>query len=638
MENVKNFRYLPVVAGALMLFASCQDEDFGYTSKQIAYRENFEKSFGNIDPNQNWDLFGQLAAGGETRGMGTRATTSTSIGDIQITDLPKVELTKSEATAYAQMLPESESTSSKYGETNLGRVTQNFSVQLTELELYPVYWNTSGSNTIGLYYYADASTTGAEKITGIDGVDYYVVRVPIMGGKTNLEYYKTEGGGEVRIHEYQITNDAALYHGLLKEKYPTKYIVADGTQKDKYGEIITNGSLIVAVADCYEVLNGYTAGVASDLATGYPSRFVCKNSSDLYEITSSIKTYNSCSEQNVGTHFTRDGAEGLRSQGVKVILPTSTKIGMYLQQELNIFYSESNLNYNIDFGGTDGVKPACHVATFTQKDESGVDVLDKDGKPIRFLCFEDWYNVQNFDLNDLVFRVYGFDNPGTTIVDNDEYDETAILVCEDLGDFDFDYNDVVLKLNYHESETKTYTKNSQGVVTNVTSSGVEKALTVTALAAGGANQTTVAIGSYSWGEIHDLLGGAAPSIINAGAKMGAEGQSLKMTASTNPKMPDYTHSETQKYLSQLFANGDIKISTKSDGANTNDSGINLVSSADYKTKGSPTMILLPADYEWCQERQPIDKVYPGFTQWVSDATLTNWLSSKASGTGKYTKR
>lgn len=35
---------------------SCQDEDFGYTAEQIAYRTNFEKAFGKISPDQTWDL------------------------------------------------------------------------------------------------------------------------------------------------------------------------------------------------------------------------------------------------------------------------------------------------------------------------------------------------------------------------------------------------------------------------------------------------------------------------------------------------------------------------------------------------------------------------------------------------------
>lgn len=42
-----------------IILAGCQDEDFGYTAQEIrtaAFRKNFEKEFGKIDADQNWDL------------------------------------------------------------------------------------------------------------------------------------------------------------------------------------------------------------------------------------------------------------------------------------------------------------------------------------------------------------------------------------------------------------------------------------------------------------------------------------------------------------------------------------------------------------------------------------------------------
>lgn len=49
------FSSLGILASAL-LFSGCQDEDYGYTSEQIAYRTNFEKMYGKIDPDQIWDF------------------------------------------------------------------------------------------------------------------------------------------------------------------------------------------------------------------------------------------------------------------------------------------------------------------------------------------------------------------------------------------------------------------------------------------------------------------------------------------------------------------------------------------------------------------------------------------------------
>lgn len=35
-------------------FSACQEEDFGYTARQINYESEFAKTFGKIDPKQNW--------------------------------------------------------------------------------------------------------------------------------------------------------------------------------------------------------------------------------------------------------------------------------------------------------------------------------------------------------------------------------------------------------------------------------------------------------------------------------------------------------------------------------------------------------------------------------------------------------
>lgn len=49
------FSSLGILASAL-LFSGCQDEDYGYTSEQIAYRTNFEKMYGKVAEDQTWDF------------------------------------------------------------------------------------------------------------------------------------------------------------------------------------------------------------------------------------------------------------------------------------------------------------------------------------------------------------------------------------------------------------------------------------------------------------------------------------------------------------------------------------------------------------------------------------------------------
>ncbi len=533
------FRGLFVCLSAISL-ASCQEYDGGFSESQIkeaAYAKNFVKAFGEIDPNQNWDLFGQMANGGVSRSL-TRAG-----GTITVTDLGEsyyMDIFQEDATAYQKMLPESNAREREYAETNLGRVTQNFSAYTTELTLYPIWWNTDGSDVIGIYYYSDSSDTNATEVTGTDGKKYYIVKTQVYANKTHIRAWR----------------------------WGTTWI-------------------------------------------------------------------NPGSESNIGTVWGWSDISYMQSMPIKVTIPSSVgKIGFYIDNAGNVSYSESKLNAKVTFSD-EGQKEACFVATYVDTDASGNQVTDSDGKPVRYLCFEDWMvGATNFDLNDIVFRVYGLDEGGSKIVDEDEYDETAILVCEDLGDFDYDYNDVVLKLNYREHETKTYNRDAQGNVTSVSSSGVEKSFSITAMAAGGANKSDVYYGSTKWGEIHELLGGSAPTIINADDEMGDEGETITLTGTD---VPTYSRTTT-KFLSQVFSNGYIQIKTYSNGRNESDDAANLLTSDGYKTTGAPMMILLPADYLWCQEKKFIEDVYPGFTEWVGDATLTNWLSSRSSGNGLFTDR
>lgn len=80
---MKYCHYLFVALGitSAAILASCQDEDFGYTSDQIAYRTNFEKTFGKVSDIPTWDFSSYnlarlgLAGGPGASGM-TRASYS----------------------------------------------------------------------------------------------------------------------------------------------------------------------------------------------------------------------------------------------------------------------------------------------------------------------------------------------------------------------------------------------------------------------------------------------------------------------------------------------------------------------------------------------------------------------------------
>lgn len=60
----KSIKFLPLLATGL-LAVGCQDYDAGFTEADIVakkYATNFEKAFGDIDPNQNWSMAQQVTA------------------------------------------------------------------------------------------------------------------------------------------------------------------------------------------------------------------------------------------------------------------------------------------------------------------------------------------------------------------------------------------------------------------------------------------------------------------------------------------------------------------------------------------------------------------------------------------------
>ena len=72
-----------LLSASVAFVSSCQDyEPYNDQHLQdVAYTHEFERQIGKIDPNQNWDLFGQLA---RKKNIGTRAP---SADEITVTNL-----------------------------------------------------------------------------------------------------------------------------------------------------------------------------------------------------------------------------------------------------------------------------------------------------------------------------------------------------------------------------------------------------------------------------------------------------------------------------------------------------------------------------------------------------------------------
>ena len=524
-----------VLSASAAFVSSCQDyEPYNDQHLQnVAYTHEFERQIGKIDPNQNWDLFGQLA---RKKKIGTRAPKASEIIVTELnTNADTIHVTRADNAEYQKVLPEGaggsiwQNPNLSYEDTNLGRVVQDFVATAHEFTIAPVHWTTSGNDIIGIYWYTDDESEATETIMGADGELYWIVTKPIITGKTRLQYHNNSG-----IHNIPTGPD-----------------------------------------DCGHV-------------------------------------------------FTQYNADYLVSHPVKVQVPEEIPYyGFYLQQNSKQ-YSEAKLNTHIvNFGD----KQPSYVATFNIQRDIDADYHDDRD----YLCFEDWFNNGDFDLNDLVFRVEGFDEQA--VIDQTTVNENAILVCEDLKEYDFDFNDIAIELNYTEEIDRQYEFDHQKGQYYITKVDTIQSLKVTAMAAGGAYESMVTINNQEWGEIHALLNESPVptdpkkhAIINAsGTYTDLHGQSMLLTKAQLPKKNvGIGDGQYPTYLSQLFdTDGFFKIVSKEDG-----NAVKIISNNSFKGKGegtAPQMMLLPDYFEWPQEQKYIVEAYTGFDEWVQDVTKTNWI-------------
>lgn len=615
-----------LLAGTLALVSSCQDYE-PFSDQQIhdvAYTHEFERKFGKIDPNQNWDLFGQLARhiGPETRAIMAVEPTVTE-GD----KAPK-EISIDDYDNYTLLLPEINRGNNDYGHSNLGQVTQDFLSTARDIWLYPVNWITTANDEIGIYWYVDEDDASDPSIITKMGKDdhlYYIkTKSIIANNKSNLEIV------------YELYEPDYLGRTELR-----KFI---GDDYNRVGATASNGNPVSPLTYVYD---GYRSNYRGD-----------PDGNGNYQATEfrDNVSYNFFSKEEMESRGIK--RQYLVAHPVHIHIPNEiTQYGFYVHNcgaqyawhnDKVARFSEWKLNSaeSIEQNGTYHMS---YTATFNINNLRPI--LESHGGEIpddnnQYLCFEDWvYDNGSWgdaDLNDVVYIAEGLDD--ATIKDNSAITENAILVCEDLKSFDFDFNDIVLGLTYKEEDAKTYEwidDESELTLPNGTvlapywrvkkSDATSETLTITPMAAGGAYETTVYIGEISHGEIHALLKEAStPSdpknheIINAGATYD-DNRGVRPIGPTDIMSffeGSWDVGEGKTYpthLSQIFAQGYIRLECYDGTAKQ------LVSSNQYAEGNAPQMMLLPHYFEWPREMVYISDAYSGFSEWVEDITKTNWI-------------
>lgn len=627
------------VMAALPLATSCTDYDNGFDEAAIRYNQNFRELFGDIDPNQDWNLVRQLAEknGG---GMNTRAY---DYGD-NVADA------------------NSPNRNEWYKDENLNR-NGKIPGWPDEIITYP-------DRAVKTFYVEGQGDgdRGANRVTYKKEDEVDVTKDQPIGDLTEEEVIYVSQW--FRSH-YKPTSLKANWknfyiqhvsHDVDREIYQDakgNYTCDEGERKINFPIYNANGTILS------DESNNKDEEFAMNQLWAKREDGVWQHLYNFnYEIGNRFEKF----DRAPGFVLTEDGKPTKTRTGNQADYnPTSRKIMLYTGVGTNDFsyhcnYDESryrkwvmvHLEFDIPQEGTCDI----HQMQCTNHHYNGYylgfdyqaykETYDGNGNIEKYVYRQRDGFYSNWIVK-LTFTKYFNDDenpedpePDPT-PDDDEEDPTppstmgeqGLLVCEDLGDYDFDFNDIVLKLQ-HIKKTDT---------------DPDK-LRITAMAAGGTlpskiyyknEETPVVVDGVS--EIHALLNSRNQNLtpINAGPQFGKEGKSWTVDIS-DEDMAEVERIAQEKIgyglASYVFDKGYIKIKVDDKTwISKIRSGYQYHTDEDGYTEGKvPQMMFLPLGFQWPQEEKRIDRAYPKFAEWVGDITVTDWYKYENSDKTKVTKR
>ncbi len=656
MKSLLSF-FVPAAMMSLMV-AGCSDYDNGYDTNAIKFAQEFRKTFGDIDPEQDWNLAERgtvtvstmkesevkiyaltgdeytivgdyqgvkgtqmlgfdmvegtksiLVTDGETAqktvpgGVVAFGSTRTTYGGNDVVKIDKIEnenglYLETTGKTYRKYVEfKSMDDYSKIFETvpeigfrdprnktNLNKVPSNFHYTSNgSFIIYPIFWNTSSLNTLGVYY-----KNGDE-----------IVKVPVYKHKEGNEvqyvgnlrkdadwsnHYETNGHFDTKDKilswtesNYNQVGDLGFDGNLISQGYKyltinaemlestTQYRIYFRDKKNSDNQHIVSvnqsGSYTIdlstvpndIVTNCTILISG--GGNSQTGSVKVNSMYLWSDVVALHNFEGTDEAHFRCDaifEQGDG----KFNGQKILAQGIKVDIQEGTVFGMYLEKTENAgtanaktytFYSESELNnpesdtskgvVGVGYGVIDDDNGRVTEVTDLNNPKSHpcyASAFDVDG--LQYLGFEDWPNIYNnsdFDLNDMLFA---FDGCKPTII-NEEPDKW-LLACEDLGgSFDIDYNDVVFAVEHISGQNKAK---------------------LTPLAAGGTLASyiyfqdplsTTGNRNKLFGEIHQLFG-AEPvksgefEIVNARHRFEKTAQTIEFDVDENWTLAYYSTGET----------------------------------------------------------------------------------------------
>lgn len=555
MKKLISKHALVVIAAGGMLFTSCGDHDmFNPNYKKNEYAANWETKFGKIDPAQDWS-------------MATTVKATVNVAREGNFTVKVYSSNPADKTQQAYLL-------AKTTVTGGTPATLTFDAVKGLDNVYVALINEFG--------YGITKKVGVEN--GVAMADFYATNGNRVKTRTAAEF-----GWELTDYMTFTRNEIAEIVNALPEG-------GDATGEFNNYEFISNGEFVIypvyGDTSAEDEIGYYYYDPTTQTADQKTEVRIIENLQWLGDKVQMIEknsygdkiwNYSWGSPWN-NTLETLNGVEYcLQAKGYAINVPAGYRVGFWIRNNNNKFYSNRVLN-------SDGLFYSAVV---------------KHSNGDMFFGLEDWKqgpeNRDKTDCNDITFFVKGVDGSNTDLPDPVDPDETPdddddvemswILACEDLGSTDdYDFNDIVLE-----------------VKKNVTNNSVE----VRCLAAGGTIPAYITYNDVEIGEAHALLGGQTNQMINT-SSFGAASEWKTLTGVS-----------VDMSIDEIIKNISIRV-TKNEG------DVYATEIKAPETGEAPQMIIVPGDWEWPAERKGIETAYPEFTNWSSNASLTDWNRVKVS--------
>lgn len=619
---------LLVALATTLALGSCTDFTNGFDEKAHAYQENFEAVFGKIDANQTWST-------------ATRSTLDVSLNMPSTNDEYKVKVytanprDKFRNDCYllgewnvkngsqnnltfdmpadlknawvsvvnsngARVLKQvaiknneckvvfNENTKANFARTRAASDVPVTVTTLDELAVWPLKYYFNNEETGFLDVYKESSATGGG-INYDDGLisDYEFVANgdPITA---QLFYSATSSSDAIKFFYYfPETEDLATVAADANRQYT---LIGD-VQKCNYSY-----ASYKVVSDIY--YGGVTwggVGASANYGATSVSYNIIKNSSDLVG-----KTFKVTETEDITITGDDPAVKGcqVRVEGI----PDGAHIVFYCVSgggNGECAYTRTELNQTVTYITT-GKTGKGHYAGLFPK-------MAGDSYIVGFEDALSGYdpNISNaeYDINDCVIAFSG----GLVPEDHEDESDIAmsyIVAYEDLGaSYDFDFNDIVLKITHVSGRTTA---------------------TVTVLAAGGTLPVKLTYDGKTYCEdVHSAFGVSTDVPVNVMPGKHKEHPSKTFTIAFEGEFSLSKFGIAVKQNSESDYNYRIS-APQYYGVSLEEEGTLIDNSSDTKDSKLPYAILIAnPNWDWCDEKVSISTV-EGFSEWVQNATTTNW--------------